>query len=431
MDSWKTLQALIARGAATPVTATLRLHGDFDGSQLGWMIGGERMASLILAPGDYRLVRDHRRRLITETDGTPRLLDTDDTVVVMTDGDPVDGSEHLSVTTPATWLLSPRRLLRVLDQVFPAGPVEDVTVRGRRAYRVPGLPGRHLDSSGRPRWIDVDADTGVILAVDSGDGGGELVGVHFPDVLDSSVFSWDTDRYGVPRLPSPWGIPLDDGTTEDLDAAPEFTPERTPVPADEGPVPRWSERRPTEEEDRTFRELCDVVSRVGVPLPGYDVVREHPDGGYIVLNEWADDDARMLVYHLGRAIGDEVHWVEETYSLEAWEVFVVDGRIFTSDQTTLTLRDAHLDVVRRYRVPAGHPWLEVVGPWFGAFHFRLSSADPDWSEDDDSGMYQLFDPDTLDMVMEVPVEKSDVCARWIDGELWLSDGELRIMTPPQ
>lgn len=45
-------------------------------------------------------------------------------------------------------------------------------------------------------------------------------------------------------------------------------------------------------------------------------------------------------------------------------------------------------------------------------------------------MYQLLDPDTLDMVLEVPVDESDVAARWINGELWLSDGNLRIFTPP-
>lgn len=301
--------------------------------------------------------------------------------------------------------------------------MEDVTVRGRRAYRIPGLPGRHLDSSGRARWIDVDAVTGVVLAVDTGDGGGELVDVDFPDVLDASVFSWDERHYGAPRCPEPWQPPTSSGTTDLL--------EPTSEPAGECPVPQWSERRPTDEEIVVFRELCDVAPEDGLPLPGYDFVHEHPDGGYIVLDEWEDDDARILVYHLGRVIDGEVHWVEEAYSLESWTVFVVDGRIFTSDQTTLTLRDTDLEVVRRYWAPAGNPWLEVVDPWFGAFHFRLSSTDPDWSEDDDSGMYQLFDPDTLDMVLEVPVERSDVAAQWMDGELWLSDGELRIFTPPQ
>ena len=423
MYSWNALRDLIVRGTSAPVAATMRLHGDFDGSQFGWMIGGERMASLILGAGDYRLVRDHHRRLVTEMDGTPRLLDADDRAVAMTHGDSVDGSEYLSVTTPATWLLYPRQLLGILDQVFPAGLVEDVTVRGRRAYRIPGLPGRHLDSSGRARWIDVDAVTDVVLAMDTGDGGGELVDVDFPEVLDASVFSWDERHYRAPRCPEPWQPPTSSGTTDLL--------EPTSEPAGECPVPQWSERRPTDEEIVVFRELCDVAPEDGLPLPGYDFVHEHPDGGYIVLDEREDDDARMLVYHLGRVIDGEVHWVEEAYSLESWAVFVVDGRIFTSDQTTLTLRDTDLDVVRRYWAPASNHWLEVVDPWFGAFHFRLSSTDPDWSEDDDSGMYQLFDPDTLDMVLEVPVEKSDVAAQWMDGELWLSDGELRIFTPPQ
>lgn len=423
MYSWSALRCLIVRGTSASVTATMRLHGDFDGSQLGWMIGGERMANLVLGPGDYRLVRDDRRCLVTEMDGTPRLLDAEDPAVVMTDGDPVDGSENLSVTTPATWLLYPRQLLRILDQVFPAGPADEVTVRGRRAFRLPGLPGRHLDCSGRTRWIDVDADTGVILAMDTGDGGGDLVDVAFPDVLDASVFSWDTRRFGTPRRPEPWQPPMSAGTSDLLDPTSE--------PSEERPVAQWNERRATEEENRAFRELCGVAPERDMPLPGYDFVQEHPDGGYIVLNERADEDARMLACHLGRVIDGAVHWVEETYSLEGWKVLVVDGRIFTSDETTLTLRDTDLDVVRRYWAPASNHWLEVVGPWFGAFHFRLSSTDPGWNEDDDSGMYQLLDPDTLDMVLEVPVDESDVAARWINGELWLSDGNLRIFTPPQ
>ncbi|MDN5682339.1 hypothetical protein [Corynebacterium glyciniphilum] len=422
MCSWNALRDLIVRGTSAPVTATLVLHGDFDGSQFGWMVGGERIASLVLGPGNYRLIRDHRRRKVTEMDGTPPLLDADDGAVVMTDGDPVDGSENLSVTTPATWLLYPRQLLGTLDQIFPAGLVDDVAVRGRRAYRIPGLPGRHLDSSGRARWIDVDAVTGVVLAMDTGGGGGELVDVDFPDVLDASVFSWDDRYYGPARRPEPWQPLISNGTTDVLEPAPE--------PVDERPLTQWSERRPTEGEEQVFRDICEVAPEGSVPLPGYDFVQEHPDGGYIVLNERVDDDARMLVYHLGRAVDGEVHWAEKTYSLESWKVFVIDGRIFTSDETTLTLRDRNLEVVKRYWAPASNHWLEVVGPWFGAFQFRLSSIDPGWSEDDDSGMYQLLDPDTLDVVLEVPVDESDVAARWINGELWLSDGNLRIFTPP-
>lgn len=380
------------------------------------------MASLVLDPGDYRLLRDDRRLLLADLAGTPLLLENEDSTVVTLDGSPVDGSENLSVASPATWLLYPHLLLRTLDTFFPAGPVEDVNVEGRHAFRVPGLPGRHPDSSGRARWITVDAESGVPMVVDTGDGGGQLLNVEFPRTIPATSFTWDAQLHGTPQRPEPWNPPNTEVTTE--------RPDEEPAPAEEQPSPAWHERHPTEHDIRIFREHGATPRNEDRKLPGYDFAQEHPDGGHIVLYEQSDDDLRMLVYQLGRVVNGEVRWAEESYSPEDRKVLVVGDRIFTSDNTTLTLRNWDLDVVKRFWAPAGNHWLNAVGPWLGAFSFRLSSLDPGWTEDDDSGTYRLYDPDSLEEVLAVSVSTSQARVWWHAGELWVSDGQLRIFSPP-
>ncbi|WP_444618973.1 hypothetical protein [Corynebacterium sp. AOP40-9SA-29] len=407
---------------SVPVSAQVHLHGAFDGSHLGWVIGGERMASLVLGPGDYRLLRDDRRLLLADLAGTPLLLENEDATVVTLDGSPVDGSESLSVMSPATWLIYPRLLLRTLDSVFPAGPVEDVSVEGRHAFLVPGLPGCHLDSSEKVRWITVDAETGVPMVVDTGDGGGQLLNAEFSPTIPATSFTRDAQLHGTPQRPEPWSPPKFEVTTE--------RPNEASAPVEEQPSPAWHERLPTEHDIRTFQEHCAAPRDEDRKLPGYDFAHDHPDGGHIVLNEQADANRRMLLYQLGRVVNGEIRWAEESYSPESWKVLVVGGRIFTSDGTTLTLRNRDLDVVRRFWAPAGNHWLNAVGPWFGAFSFRLSSLDPEWTEDDDSGTYRLYDPDSLEEVLAVSVSTSQARVWWHAGELWVSDGQLRIFSPP-
>jgi hypothetical protein len=428
MRNWSDIRSLITHGASVPVTATLRPWGEPDGSQFGWIMGNERIAGLVLSPGEYRIVGDEHRIRITDADGTPRLVDDGDRVVVMTDGDPLDATEHLSVTMSATWLRSPVGLLRELDQLFPSGPVEETVRGGRDCLRIPGLPAQHLKASPAARWITVDAGTGVLLAVDNGDGCGELVDVSYPDVLPADAFMWDSDRFGTPRRPDPWrptGV-VDEGET---DAGTDMPTERQEEPVAEPAAPSWSERTPSADEVRRTGELADEAAGP-VELPGHARVWRHPDGGYIVLDESEDDERRVLVYRLGYVADDsgksDVRWVEEATSWDPMFVYVIGDRIFSLSDDTLTLRDADLGVVRRYREPASRFWLTVVGPWFGAFEYRPMTDDDEWWEEDNRpGTFRLFDPESdgaeLDVVLEVPVASSEVTAQWVDGELWLSE----------
>lgn len=419
-----------------PVTATLRLWGEPDGSQFGWIAGDERIAELDLRPGEYRIIRDGDRIRITDTDGTPRLVDDGDRAVVMTDGDPLDATEYLAVTMSATWLRSPGRLLRELDQEFPSGAVEETIRGGRDCLRIPGLPAQHLEASPAMRRITVDAGTGVLLAVDNGDGGGELVDVCFPDAVPADAFTWDSDRFGTPRRPDPWrptGVvePAEVGGGE---SGARMEPQDEPVA--EPAAPTWSERTPSDDEVRRIGEREEEAAPGPVELPGYGRVWRHPDGGFIVLDESEDDECRVLVYRLGYVADDagkgDVRWVEEVTSREPMSVYVVAGRIFSMCDGTLTLRGADLEVVRRYRAPASEYWLSVVGPWFGAFEYRPMTDDDDWWEEDDRpGTFRLFDPESdgaeLNVVLEVSVASSEVTARGKDGELWLSeDGGVRV-----
>lgn len=441
MRTWSDIRSLLTHGASVPVIATLRLWGEPDGSQFGWIMGNERIAGLVLAPGEYRITRDGRRIRITDTDGTPRLVDDGDRAVVMTDGDPLDATELLSVTMSATWLRSPDRLLRELDQLFPSGPVEETVRDGRDCLRIPGLPAQHLDASPATRWITVDAATGVLLAVDNGDGGGELVEVSFPDAVPADAFTWDGDRFGTPRRPDPWrptGVvearEASGGETGAGDVDAGEVDARSDAPA----APTWSEREPSEDEVRRSGDVVDAAPGP-VELPGYGRAWRYPDGGYIVLDEWSDDERRVLVHRLGYVADGagkgDVQWVEEATSWDPVFVYVVGDRIFSLGDGTLTLRDADLEVVRRYRAPTSEYWLSVVGPWFGAFEYRPMSGEEEWWEEDDRpGTFRLFDPESdgaeLDVVLEVPVASSEVTARWVDGELWLSEGGgVRVFSP--
>jgi hypothetical protein len=413
MRPWSDIRSLITHGASVPVTATLRLWGGPDGSQFGWIAGDERLAELKLAPGEYRIIRDGDRIRITDTDGTPRLVDDGDRAVVMTDGDPLDATEYLAVTMSATWLRSPVRLLRELDQVFPSGPVEETVRAGRDCLRIAGLPAQHLEASPATRRITVDAGTGVLLAVDNGDGGGELVDVSYPDAVPADAFTWDSDRFGTPRRPDPWRptgvVETGEVSTAEVDTGTDEPAART-----------WSERTPSEDEVRRIGELAGGGGVGPVELPGCGRVWRHPDGGYIVLDESEDDERRVLVYRLGYVADDagksDVRWVEEVTSRDPMSVYVIGDRIFSMCDGTLTLRDADLGVVRRYREPASRFWLTVVGPWFGAFEYRPMTDDDEWWEEDDRpGTYRLFDPESdgaeLDVVLEVPVASSEVTAR--------------------
>lgn len=202
MMPWSQLRTLIDRGREVPVTATLTLHGEFDGSQYGWVIGGERIATVVLDPGEYRLTRDESRLFVAQN-GVPRVADDGENAVVMTDGEPLDAASSPVVVSAAGWFFSPGCLDRALDEVFPSGPVIETVHEGRRAFRIPGLPAQYMDASGAPRSITVDAETGVLLAVDTGDGGGELTDLEFPDSLTAETFRWDAARYGAPRRPEP------------------------------------------------------------------------------------------------------------------------------------------------------------------------------------------------------------------------------------
>lgn len=144
MMHWSQLRTLIQRGMDVPVTATLTLHGDFDGSQFGWVMGGERVATVVLATGEYRVFRDGRKLLVTEADSqhdVPRLLIDGKRAVVMTDGDPLDAASSPNVVSSATWMVDRELLARSLASTLPAGPVTDVTHEGRPAHRVPGWGG--------------------------------------------------------------------------------------------------------------------------------------------------------------------------------------------------------------------------------------------------------------------------------------------------
>lgn len=207
MLPWSELRKLIVRGREVPVTATLTLHGEFDGSQYGWVMGGVRIATVVLGPGEYTLTRDGSKLAVTQ-DGVPRIVDDGESAVVMTDGVPLDAASSPVVVSAAGWFFSPGRLDRALDEVFPSGPVTETVHEGRCAFRIPGLPAQYMDASGAPRSITMDAETGVLLAVDTGDGGGELTDLEFPDSLPAETFRWGAARFGTPQCPEPHFVPL-------------------------------------------------------------------------------------------------------------------------------------------------------------------------------------------------------------------------------
>lgn len=252
MMPWSQLRTLIDRGREVPVAATLTLHGEFDSSQRGWVMGGERIATVVLEPGEYVLTREGSRLVVTQ-DGVPRIVDDGESAVVMTDGEPLDAASSPVVVSAAGWFFSPGRLDRALDEVFPSGLVAGTVHEGRRAFRIPGLPAHYTDVRGAPRSITVDAETGILLAVGTGDGGGELTDLEFPDELPAETFRWDAAQYGTPRRPEP--------TVSDSE--PEHGPEHGPEQVD-----GWDED-PVESADSAQEQGLHIV-----PLPG-DVPAGH------------------------------------------------------------------------------------------------------------------------------------------------------------
>ncbi|WP_145943016.1 hypothetical protein [Corynebacterium glyciniphilum] len=207
MPTWSEMRGLIQCGCDAPLRATVTLWGEPDGSQYGWVMGGERIASLALGPGTYRLARDNRSRAVSELDGTPRLVDDGEHAVVMQGASPLEATGCLALTSSAGVLFSRDLLNTVLDRVYPAGPVEQVTHDGRAAWLVPGLPTRHYKLPEMPRSMVVDAETGVVVRIDNGDGGGELTDLECPSSLSSDDATWGTvvsEKYGVPVAPEPW-----------------------------------------------------------------------------------------------------------------------------------------------------------------------------------------------------------------------------------
>lgn len=206
MPTWSELRDLIEHGSAAPIRATVTLWGEPDGSQFGWVMGGERIASLVLGPGTYRLARHHRACAVEELDGTPRLVDDGERVVVMSDSCPLDGTGRFALTSSAGMLFSHARREEELGEVYPAGPVEKTMHGGRAAWLVPGLPRQRYGAPEMPRSMVVDAATGVVVRIDNGDGGGELTDIECPESFAPGAFSWgagDTQKYGAPGEPEP------------------------------------------------------------------------------------------------------------------------------------------------------------------------------------------------------------------------------------
>ncbi|MEJ6550386.1 hypothetical protein PQI66_12610 [Corynebacterium sp. USCH3] len=139
--------------------------------------------------------------------GTPRLVDDGERAVVMQEASPLEATGCLALTSSAGALFSRDRLNMVLDRVYPAGPAEQVTHDGRAAWLVPGLPTRHYRLPEMPRTMVIDAETGVVVRVDNGDGGGELTDLECPASLPLGDATWrpeDSAKYGIPVAPEPW-----------------------------------------------------------------------------------------------------------------------------------------------------------------------------------------------------------------------------------
>lgn len=250
MPTWSELLALIDHGRAVPLHASLTLWGEPDGSQNGWVTGGRTFTALVLRPGRYHVSRHGRSRLISETDGTPRLVDDGVSLVTMSERKPEVTTGRLVLTTSASVLISSSCLESALQQEYPAGDITLARHDGRACWRVPGLPkSRHGETDASPSIL-VDAESGVVVKVDNGSGGGELTGLEFPRGFDIGTFSWDAraaTRFGTPVPPTPWWPP----ETGAGSAAAE------PVPAPDG-------QPPVEE----FRKTVECFSRTcPAPVP--------------------------------------------------------------------------------------------------------------------------------------------------------------------
>lgn len=320
MMHWSQLRTLIQRGMDVPVTATLTLHGDFDGSQFGWVMGGERVATVVLATGEYRVFRDGRKLLVTEADSqhdVPRLLIDGKRAVVMTDGDPLDAASSPNVVSSATWMVDRELLARSLASTLPAGPVTDVTHEGRPAHRVPALATRFPDGSEVPRALTVDADTGVLLSVEIGDGGGHLSELQFPSALPAGTFTWDEGRYGTPRRPEPVG--RQHRTLTESDEVQEATPLNRDSLATE--VVQWEAAAsdPLPESHRGLEVVVVLDEDGGIERGGTCDLRLH-------FSEDGDSD-RLMTHERPRWAGVEPHTVT------AWAEPLVDAApVDQSDQ---------------------------------------------------------------------------------------------------
>lgn len=302
MTAWSQLRRLIECGMDVPVTATLTLHGDFDGSQFGWVMGGERVATVVLEPGEYRLIRAGRKLLVTETaarHGVPRLLTDGERAVVMTDGEPLGAASSPNVVSSATWLLDHGLLEQSLALTLPAGPATGVVHEGRPAHRIPALPVRFPDGPELRRAITVDDATGVLLAVEIGDGGGRLSDLRFPDVLPADTFTWDDVRFGTPQRPEPVGR-QHRGCDETEQVTPVTPLNRASLAAE---VAAWEVAAPDPlPENHRHLEVVVVLDEDGsVERGGTCDVRLH-------FSEHGDSD-RLVAYGRPRWTGVEPHTV--------------------------------------------------------------------------------------------------------------------------
>lgn len=322
MPTWSEIRALIHRGLDNPVRASLTLWGEPDGSQYGWVMGGERIASLFLGPGDYGFLRDGAKRLVTGADGVPRLVDDGERVVVMSGDAPLEATGRLSLTSPANVLLSPDRLRVELDQVFPAGPVEETEHAGRKAWYVPGLPEQRYRGPEMPRSLVVDAVTGVVLKVENGDGGGELRDLECPGEVAAETFTWNAQRvaeHGEPRRPEAWTPPTVDSGCPDVGDA------------DPGPQETGQSAVPAEWED------CVAAACTGRPEPvpaGHRVLRVvagRLDDPYGALPDWQRGCTRNFFLGFVEAGDDggvdefDYSTVGDQHTVTAWAEPVIDG----------------------------------------------------------------------------------------------------------
>ncbi|MCJ7859029.1 hypothetical protein [Corynebacterium kalidii] len=92
-----------------------------------------------------------------------------------------------------------------------------------------------------------------------------------------------------------------------------------------------------------------------------------------------------------------------------WSIDYRDGVLVRSDESG--------SVVERSRPEPGLRDFRGVGPWTGCVSGTRDGVE-----------FRLLDPVTLTCEAVFHVRSTSVCTQWVDGELWLADGELRVMT---